>query len=140
MTAKHYVGLDVSARSVNLCVVDDEGRVAHERKLNVDPDAISAHLLGLDLHLFRDVRFVAPDVAPAGVVEDRPAVRIAQEARDPVVGLALRVGVEADAVLQAGRGGAEVAQDAGDRAGQTVADLGDHRVCSVRGKQSLAGR
>lgn len=33
MTAKHYVGLDVSARSVNLCVVDDEGRVAHERKL-----------------------------------------------------------------------------------------------------------
>lgn len=53
MTAKHYVGLDVSTRSVNLCVVDDEGRVAHERKLNVDPDAISAHLLGLDLHLAR---------------------------------------------------------------------------------------
>ena len=53
MTAKHYVGLDVSARSVNLCVVDDEGRVAHERKLNVDPGAISAHLLDLDLHLVR---------------------------------------------------------------------------------------
>ncbi|MDU8357123.1 transposase, partial [Pseudomonas syringae pv. actinidiae] len=31
----------------------DEGRVAHERKLNVAPDAISAHLLGLDLHLAR---------------------------------------------------------------------------------------
>jgi len=53
MTQKHYAGLDISARSVNLCVVDDEGRVTCERKMSVDPEAISAHLLGLELNLVR---------------------------------------------------------------------------------------
>lgn len=53
MIEKHYVGLDVSARSVNLCVVDGDGRIAHERKMGVDPEAISAHLLSLELNLGR---------------------------------------------------------------------------------------
>ena len=34
MSQSHYIGLDVSARTVNLCVVDQDGRVAHERKLS----------------------------------------------------------------------------------------------------------
>ncbi|MDH1094398.1 IS110 family transposase [Rhizobium pusense] len=53
MIEKHYVGLDVSARSVNLCVIDGDGRVAHERKMSVDPEAIAAHLHGLELNLGR---------------------------------------------------------------------------------------
>ncbi len=53
MMDKHYVGLDVSARSVNLCVIDGDGRVVHERKMGVDPEAIAAHLHDLALNLGR---------------------------------------------------------------------------------------
>ena len=53
MTIKHYVGLDVSARSVSLCVIDSDAHVVHERKMNVDPQAIAAHILGLDLDVVR---------------------------------------------------------------------------------------
>lgn len=38
MSQSHYVGLDVSARTVNLCVVDHDGHVVHERKLSSDPE------------------------------------------------------------------------------------------------------
>lgn len=53
MTGKHFVGLDVSARSVNLCVVDADGRVVHERRMSVDPDAIAAHIQSLALDIER---------------------------------------------------------------------------------------
>jgi transposase len=53
MTVKHYVGLDVSARSVNLCVIDGDGLVVSERKIGVDPQAIAAHLLNLQLDIMR---------------------------------------------------------------------------------------
>jgi transposase len=53
MTRKFYVGLDVSARSVNLCVIDGDGRVTSERKIGVDPQAIAEHLLGLQLDIER---------------------------------------------------------------------------------------
>lgn len=53
MTTKHYVGLDVSARSVSLCVIDSDGRVLHERKMSVDPQAIAEHILGLELDIAR---------------------------------------------------------------------------------------
>lgn len=51
MTIKDYVGLDVSARSASLCVVDADSRVVHERKMSVDPQAIATHIesLGLDI-------------------------------------------------------------------------------------------
>ena len=51
--SKHFVGLDVSARSVSLCVVDAESRVVHERKMSVDPDAIAAHIQNLALDIER---------------------------------------------------------------------------------------
>jgi transposase len=50
---KHFAGLDVSARSVNLCIVNADGQVVHERKMKVDPDAIAAHVLGLALDIER---------------------------------------------------------------------------------------
>ena len=45
ISQSHYIGLDVSARTVNLCVVDQDGRVAHERKLTSDPEEIAQHIL-----------------------------------------------------------------------------------------------
>lgn len=53
MINKHFVGLDVSARSVNLCVVDADGSVVHERKMIVDPDAIALHISSLQLGIER---------------------------------------------------------------------------------------
>jgi hypothetical protein len=49
----HYVGLDVSARSINVCVIDTDGRVANERKMGVDPEAVATYLRGLDLCIGR---------------------------------------------------------------------------------------
>jgi len=53
MVAKHFIGLDVSARSVNVCVVDADSRVVHERKMGVDPEEIASHILGLGLGIER---------------------------------------------------------------------------------------
>ncbi len=53
MSQSHYMGLDVSARSVNLCVVDIEGRVVHERKLSSDPAEIAQHILSLPFPIVR---------------------------------------------------------------------------------------
>ena len=50
---KHFVGLDASARSVNICIVDANGQVVHERKMGVDPEAIATHILGLALDIER---------------------------------------------------------------------------------------
>lgn len=36
----HYVGIDASLETVNICVVDDEGTVCLERKIEAEPDAI----------------------------------------------------------------------------------------------------
>jgi transposase len=53
MTTKHYVALDVSARSVSLCVIDADGRIVHERKISVDPQALAAPILSLGLDIVR---------------------------------------------------------------------------------------
>jgi transposase len=53
MTTKHYVALDVSARSVSLCVIDADGRIVHERKISVDPQALAAPVLSLGLDIVR---------------------------------------------------------------------------------------
>jgi transposase len=53
MSQSHYIGLDVSARTVNLCVVDQDGRVAHERKLTSDPEEIAHHILSLPFDIVR---------------------------------------------------------------------------------------
>lgn len=45
MSQSHYIGLDVSACTVNLCVVDHDGRVVNERKLLSDPEEIAQHIL-----------------------------------------------------------------------------------------------
>ncbi|MHA6769638.1 IS110 family RNA-guided transposase [Sphingobium ummariense] len=53
MSQSHYIGLDVSARSVNLCVVDHDGHVVHERKLSSDPGEIAQHILSLRFPIIR---------------------------------------------------------------------------------------
>jgi transposase len=53
MSQSHYIGLDVSARTVNLWVVDQDGRVAHERKLTSDPEEIAQHILSLPFDIVR---------------------------------------------------------------------------------------
>jgi transposase len=50
---KHFVGLDASARSVNICIVDSNGQVVHERKMGVDPEAIATHIFNLALDIER---------------------------------------------------------------------------------------
>lgn len=40
----YYVGLDVSLRSVNLCVIDDDGEIVTEAKVDSEPEAIVAKL------------------------------------------------------------------------------------------------
>jgi transposase len=49
MVHKHFVGLDVSARSVSVCVVSTDGSVVHESKLGVDPAEIATHFQGLNI-------------------------------------------------------------------------------------------
>ncbi|GGF84207.1 IS110 family transposase [Azorhizobium oxalatiphilum] len=53
MSQSHFIGLDVSARTVNLCAVDQDGLVAHERKLSSDPDEIAQHILSLPFAIAR---------------------------------------------------------------------------------------
>ncbi|WP_334147099.1 IS110 family transposase [Hyphomicrobium sp.] len=53
MSQSHYIGLDVSARTVNLCVVDHDGRVVHERKLSSNPDEIAQHIVSLPFPIAR---------------------------------------------------------------------------------------
>ena len=48
---KLYTALDVSLRSVAICVVDERGEVLHEAKTDADVDRIVAHLRSLDLGL-----------------------------------------------------------------------------------------
>lgn len=48
---KLYTALDVSLRSVAICVVDERGEVRHEARVAADVDRIVAHLRSLDLSL-----------------------------------------------------------------------------------------
>jgi transposase len=44
----YYAGLDVSLRTVNLCVIDDQGEIKAETKLDSEVDDIAEYLHGLD--------------------------------------------------------------------------------------------
>lgn len=45
----HYVGLDVSHKSVFVCILDEKGKVVREAELVSHPDAVSAFLFGTGL-------------------------------------------------------------------------------------------
>jgi transposase len=47
----YYAALDVSLRTVNLCVIDDQGEMVAETKLNSEVTDIIAYLDGLDLEI-----------------------------------------------------------------------------------------
>ena len=47
----YYAGLDVSLRTVNLCVIDDQGELVAETKLASDVQDIIAYLDDLELDL-----------------------------------------------------------------------------------------
>jgi transposase len=49
----YYAGLDVSLRSVNLCLIDDQGDLVEEAKLSSDVQDIIAHLDRLDFAIER---------------------------------------------------------------------------------------
>lgn len=48
---KYYVGLDVSCKTVSLCVVDEDGKTVREIDLATDPDTIHGYLLGTGLEI-----------------------------------------------------------------------------------------
>ncbi|MBB4263782.1 IS110 family transposase [Bradyrhizobium sp. CIR3A] len=48
-----YAGLDVSLEATNVCVVDGDGKVVREAKLETDPDAIELLLTEWGIHLKR---------------------------------------------------------------------------------------
>lgn len=48
-----YAGLDVSLEATNICVVDGDGKVVREAKLETDPDAIELFLTEWGIHLKR---------------------------------------------------------------------------------------
>lgn len=41
---KYYAGLDVSQQTTSICIVDEEGRIAVERKVVTCPDSIADEL------------------------------------------------------------------------------------------------
>ncbi len=47
----HYAALDVSLRSVHVCVIDTEGKIKAEAKLPSEVEDILAYLTGLDLEI-----------------------------------------------------------------------------------------
>jgi transposase len=47
----YYAGLDVSLRSVSLCVVDDKGEIRHEAKIAADVGVIVKHLRALEVSI-----------------------------------------------------------------------------------------
>jgi len=47
----YYAALDVSLRSVNLCVIDDKGKIKAETKLDSEVDDIAGYLHGLDVEI-----------------------------------------------------------------------------------------
>lgn len=53
MIDKHFVGLDVSARSVNVCIVSASGDVLHECKLGADSKHIVEHILAVGVGIER---------------------------------------------------------------------------------------
>jgi transposase len=53
---KHYAGLDVSLETTSICIVDEDGRVAAERKVATCPDAIA-----------QELRANAPGLVRAGI-------------------------------------------------------------------------
>ena len=44
----YYAGLDVSLRTVNLCVIDEQGEIKAETKLSSEVEDIVSYLQGLD--------------------------------------------------------------------------------------------
>ncbi|MDA9521677.1 transposase [Bradyrhizobium sp. CCBAU 11434] len=48
-----YAGLDVSLEATNICVVDGDGKIIREVKLDTDPDAIELFLAEWGIHLKR---------------------------------------------------------------------------------------
>ena len=47
----YYAGFDVSLRTVNICVIDDEGELVAETKLASDVQDIVAYLDDLNIEL-----------------------------------------------------------------------------------------
>ena len=47
----YYAGFDVSLRTVNICVIDDQGELVAETKLASDVQEIVAYLDELDLYI-----------------------------------------------------------------------------------------
>ncbi len=45
----NYIGLDVSMKETNVCVVDERGDILHESRVFSDPNRIAEHLFALKM-------------------------------------------------------------------------------------------
>ena len=45
----YFTGIDVSLRSVSICIIDEQGKVCHEAKTAAQPAAIADCLNGFSL-------------------------------------------------------------------------------------------
>lgn len=50
---KNYAGLDVSLKSIFICIVNEEGKVVKEKELSCSPEVISGFLMGTGLEITR---------------------------------------------------------------------------------------
>lgn len=47
----NYIGLDVSMKETNICVVDERGNILHESRVLSNPDRIAEHLFALEMSI-----------------------------------------------------------------------------------------
>lgn len=50
---KHYIGLDVSMQETAICILDDNGKVVHEKMIPTDPETIAKHIKSFKLHVVK---------------------------------------------------------------------------------------
>jgi transposase len=53
LTMDHYVGLDISLEETSVCIVNNDGNVIRETKVQTDPDALAKELVAQKLDLKR---------------------------------------------------------------------------------------
>ena len=45
---KHYIGLDVSLKTTQICIIDENGRIVKEKTAKTDPEDIYAAIISIE--------------------------------------------------------------------------------------------
>ena len=48
---QYYVGLDVSMKTVSVCIINGDGQIFREIDINTDPNSIHSFLVGTGLNI-----------------------------------------------------------------------------------------